>query len=113
MDSVCDPFVCLANPVRRSVLDQLRLGPLNVEDLWQRTSQTKKISRSSFSEHLALLRKARMVTVSTKRTERIYELCSDGFAPVVDWVSVYDAFWNDKLANLSSYLDKKASHENS
>lgn len=54
-----------------------------------------------------------MVTVSTKRTERIYELCSDGFAPVVDWVSVYDAFWNDKLANLSSYLDKKASHENS
>ncbi|MBL8065191.1 MAG: winged helix-turn-helix transcriptional regulator [Chthonomonadaceae bacterium] len=112
MDVALDPFMCLANPIRRSVLDHLILGPLNVDELWTKVSQTRKLSRSSFSEHLAVLRNARMVTVSIRRTERLYELSPDGFTPVFDWVSHYEAFWDDKLSNLSTYLSKKEIHEN-
>ena len=112
MDVTLDPFMCLANPIRRSVLDQLVLGPQNVDDLWTKVSRTKRLSRSSFSEHLAVLRNARMVNVSIRRTERIYELSPDGFAPVFDWVSHYEAFWDDKLSKLSTYLNNKEAHEN-
>lgn len=113
MDVTIDPFMCLANPIRRSVLDQLVLGPQNVDDLWKKVSRLKRLSRSSFSEHLAVLRNARMVTVSIRRTERIYELSQDGFAPVFDWVSHYEAFWDDKLSNLSTFLRKEQTHESS
>lgn len=113
MDVTLDPFMCLANPIRRSVLDLLVRGPLNVEELWTKVSLTKRLSRSSFSEHLAVLRNARMVTVSNRRTERIYNLNPDGFAPVFDWVSHYEAFWDDKLSNLATYLSNQENHENS
>lgn len=108
---VLDPFLCLANPIRRLVLDQLILGPMNVDELWTKVSKTRKLSRSSFSEHLAVLRNARMVSVSVRRTERIYELSPDGFSPVFDWVSHYEAFWDEKLTNLSAYLNKKEINE--
>lgn len=113
MVTALDPFTCLANPIRRSVLDLLMQGPLNVEALWGKVTQTRKLSRSSFSEHLAVLRNAQMVTVSIRRTERIYELCPDGFTPVIDWVSHYEAFWDDKLTNLSAYLSNRENHDNS
>lgn len=112
MVTALDPFTCLANPIRRSVLDLLVQGPLNVEELWIKITRSRKLSRSSFSEHLAVLRNAQMVTVSIRRTERIYELCPEGFTPVFDWVSHYEAFWDGKLSNLSTYLDKRANHEN-
>lgn len=107
MQAVIDPFGCLANPIRRSVLDALRFGPLNVEQLWEKVQGAKKLSRSSFSEHLGVLRQANMVSVTVRRTERIYELSPDGFAPVFDWVQVYEAFWDEKLQNLSHYLDQR------
>lgn len=108
MEATLDPFACLANPIRRLVLDELRNGPSTVEALWQKVTSFKRASRSSFSEHLAILKSAGMVTVTARRTERIYELNPEGFAPVFEWVDVYEAFWSDKLENLATYLDKKS-----
>jgi len=107
MEATLDPFACLANPIRRLVLDELRNGPSTVEALWQKVTSFKRASRSSFSEHLSILKSAGMVTVTARRTERIYELNPEGFAPVFEWVDVYEAFWSDKLENLATYLDKK------
>lgn len=112
MEATADAFACLANPIRRRVLDELRGGPSTVEALWQRVTEFKQTSRSSFSEHLAVLRKAGMVSVSVRKTERVYELDPAGFAPVFDWVDHYEAFWSEKLDNLSRYLDQKSDYEN-
>ncbi len=111
MNATADCFSCLANPIRRLVLDELRNGPSTVEALWQKVSQHRPSSRSGFSEHLAVLRSARMVSVTVRRTVRVYELDPAGFVPVMDWVDQYDAFWTQKLANLSNYLEKKQPHE--
>lgn len=111
MEAILDPFACLANPIRRGVLDALRGGPLTVEQLWDRVTEVKKVSRSSFSEHLQVLRQARMVAVLARRTERIYSLNQEGFTPVLDWVQVYEVFWDEKLTSLGKYLEKGAHRE--
>lgn len=113
MEATADAFACLANPIRRMVLDELRNGPSTVEALWRKVTEFKKSSRSSFSEQLAVLRNAGMVSVTIRKAERIYELDPSGFAQVFDWVNYYEAFWDSKLSNLTNYLDHQKAHEKS
>ena len=52
-----DIFGALANPARRTILDELRNGPRTAGDLTGLLEQ----SRSAASEHLAVLREAGLV----------------------------------------------------
>lgn len=107
MELASDPFKCLANPIRRSVLAALRQQPMSVEQLLTIAQEWKAISQSTLSEHLAVLRQAGMVSVQARATERIYSLRREGFTEVFDWVKEYEAFWDQKLDNLAKYLDKE------
>src|SRR5215813_9386762 len=55
--SQIDVFSALANPVRRELLVRLRQGPRAVNDL----AQGFEIGRPAVSEHLQVLRKARLI----------------------------------------------------
>lgn len=111
MEATADAFKCLANPIRRSVLDQLRVSPLSVEQIFTRIIAIKKISLSSLSEHLSLLKRAGMVEVEVRATERIYSLRQDGFEDVLDWAKEYELFWDQKLKRLGDYLDRMEINE--
>lgn len=113
MEAAADSFRCLANPIRRSVLDQLRFRPLSVEQLFTRIIAIKKISLSSFSEHLSVLKRAGMVEVEVRATERIYSLRKEGFTEVLDWAREYEQFWDQRLSRLGDYLDRMEADEES
>ena len=57
-------FAALANPVRRDILKRLRRGPLTVTDL----AQGFRIRRPAVSEHLQVLRRARLVREQPARS---------------------------------------------
>jgi len=78
-----DVFGALADPVRRSLLADLAVGPRRVVDLAER----RPISRPAVSKHLRVLLDAGAVTVSDRGRERYYALERTGLTPVAAYVA--------------------------
>jgi DNA-binding transcriptional ArsR family regulator len=73
-----DPFVALADPVRRELLRVLSAGPARVADL----AAAHPISRPAVSKHLRLLTEAGLASVEDRGRERHYSLDRSGLEPV-------------------------------
>ena len=65
-----DVFAALADPVRRSLLDEMAAGPARVVDL----AAGRPISRPAVSKHLKVLADAGLVTATDRGRERHYAL---------------------------------------
>jgi DNA-binding transcriptional ArsR family regulator len=96
-------FAALASPVRRDLLRLLLSGPRTVSDL----ASNFAMSRPSVSEHLRVLRDARLVTERRAGRERHYQLEPDPLMELQDWLSPYERFWREKMANLRRLLDEE------
>ncbi len=73
-----DPFVALADPVRRALLHTLAVAPARVVDL----AAAHPISRPAVSRHLRVLIEAGLASVEDRGRERHYALDRSGLAPV-------------------------------
>ena len=73
-----DVFVALADPVRRSLLDEMASGPMRVTDL----AALHPISRPAISRHLRLLSEAGLVAAEDRGRERHYALVPSALSPV-------------------------------
>jgi DNA-binding transcriptional ArsR family regulator len=80
----------LGDPTRRAILSQLRKGPLPVGAL----AQAFPISRPAISQHLKILKAARLVTDRAEGTRRLYQLDPAGFESVRAYL---DQFWTTAL----------------
>jgi DNA-binding transcriptional ArsR family regulator len=102
-------FSAIAHPTRRAVLDLLRTGERSATEL--RVALTPRIagaSQPAFSEHLSVLSRAGLVHAQPRGRERIYALDARPLAEAFDWLKEYEAFWDERLADLGDYLDRKA-----
>src|SRR5262245_24503886 len=98
-----DPFVVLAEPVRRNILDQLRAGETSVNSLAARLRMTQP----SVSKHLKVLRDAGFVSSRTEAQRRIYRLELDRIKAVDAWLEPYRSMWSKHLDALERHLDRK------
>ena len=78
-----DVFGALADPVRRSLLDELATGPSRVVDL----AAQQPISRPAVSKHLRLLTEAGLVDAADHGRERHYALRAEALQPVLEFVA--------------------------
>ena len=90
----------LGDPTRRKLVHRLRRGPLAVSEL----AEGLPISRPAVSQHLAVLRKARLVRMEPAGTRRLYRLDPHGFNAVRAW---FDGFWTDALDSFKTRLEEK------
>jgi len=98
-----DVFSALANPVRRSILMQLRKGPRAVNELARRFD----VGRPAVSEHLQVLRKARLVREEPRGRERYYHLNPRPLSEVEAWLGAFTHYWKQRLASLEELLEKE------
>jgi DNA-binding transcriptional ArsR family regulator len=99
-------FSALANPLRRQILYSLRSGPRGVREL---THAFPHLGRPAVSEHLQVLRKARLVREEPRGRERYYHLDPRPLAGVQTWLKAFDRYWNARLDALSALFDERAS----
>jgi DNA-binding transcriptional ArsR family regulator len=90
----------LADPTRRSVLEQLRGGPQAVGEIAARLP----VSRPAVSQHLRVLKEAGLVTERQNGTRRLYRVDPDGLAEVREYL---EAFWEEALASFKAAAEAK------
>jgi DNA-binding transcriptional ArsR family regulator len=78
-----DPFVAIADPTRRRIVELLVHGPQPARRI---AGSIADISRPAVSRHLRVLRDAGLVDVDAVGRERIYRSTTGGLDPVHGWL---------------------------
>jgi DNA-binding transcriptional ArsR family regulator len=98
-------FRALADPTRRAIFERLaRNGEQTVHALTDRSG----VSQPAISKHLTVLKRARLVRHRREGRETHYSAQPQALAPLVDWMSIYGAFWRDRFDRLEDLLNSKA-----
>lgn len=102
-----DVFSAIANPVRREILMRLRRGPRHVTEL----AQGFKIGRPAVSEHLQVLRKARLVREEPRGRERYYYLDPRPLSELETWIDAFTRYWKHRMSALEEVLERMEEKE--
>jgi DNA-binding transcriptional ArsR family regulator len=94
-------FGVLAEPVRRQILDLLRVRPRLVGEITTELG----LSQPGTSKHLRVLREAGLVKVRAEAQRRWYELVPEPLAEIDAWLAPYRWMWADRLDLLERHLD--------
>ncbi len=100
-----DIFAVLANPVRRRILELLLDQPATVSALVSEF----KLRRPAVSEHLQVLRNARLVRDQCCGRERYYHIEPRGLSEVQMWLKPFERYWRKRMQALSDLLDAEES----
>ena len=95
-------FNALADPTRRELLELLRDGTKPVHEL----ADAFRITRPAVSQHLRVLRDARLVREARVGRERHYRLQGAALREIAEWVARYERFWTESLERLRPALEK-------
>jgi len=88
-------LTALADPTRRRLFDRLRRRPHTVGEL----ARLAAVSQPAVSQHLKVLRRARLVSVRPEGVRRYYQAAPEGLAELRQWL---DGMWDDVLAAYAS-----------
>jgi DNA-binding transcriptional ArsR family regulator len=94
----------LGDPTRRAILSQLRRGPLPVGAI----ARAFPISRPAISQHLRILKDARLVSDRAEGTRRLYQLDPAGFESVRAYL---DQFWATALDAFKQKADAEPARD--
>ena len=96
-----DTFTALAEPTRRRILAELRIGDRSVNEL----VQTLAVGQPTVSKHLKVLREAGFVSARVAAQHRIYRIEAAPFAALERWLEPYRRLWTTHLDRLERHLD--------
>jgi DNA-binding transcriptional ArsR family regulator len=99
--TTADAFNAVAEPRRRQILDELRVGERSVGDLVQALA----LSQPQVSKHLRVLREVDAVQVRDQGRQRLYRLNGRALRPIHDWVKNYEQTWSERFEVLDAVLE--------
>jgi DNA-binding transcriptional ArsR family regulator len=94
-----DGWTALGDPTRRAILERLAERPRAVVEL----AGELPVSRPAVSQHLKVLKDARLVVDRREGTRRIYQLDPDGVAALR---ADLDRFWSSALAAYKAAVER-------
>jgi len=98
-----DTFAVLAEPTRRSILDELRTSERSVGELVASVA----VSQPTMSKHLKVLREAGFVSCRTAAQQRIYRIEAGPLRELDEWLRPYRNLWDRHLDALERHLDNR------
>src|ERR1700690_4161416 len=98
-----DVFKALADPTPRAIFERrARGGEQTVHALTDRAG----VSQAAVSKQLGVLKHARLVRDRREGRETHYSAQPQALAPLIDWMSLYGAFWRKRFDRLESLLKR-------
>jgi DNA-binding transcriptional ArsR family regulator len=95
-----DIFKALADPTRRTIFEKLAGGGMNASAL----REGMEISQPAMSQHLGVLRNARLVREQRQGRFVNYEVDPQGLALLARWMTKYRAYWPARVDALKALL---------
>ncbi|NQY13300.1 MAG: winged helix-turn-helix transcriptional regulator [Henriciella sp.] len=94
-------FRAIADPTRRSIMTMLSSGERSLSDI----TAAFEMTRPAVAKHLNILREGGLVRVRKQGRERLHRLQPEALKTVSEWLSFFDQFWDEKLANLKQSVE--------
>lgn len=94
-----DGWTALADPTRRSIFELVVARPRAVGEI----ARELPVTRPAVSQHLKLLKAARLVLDEAQGTRRIYRVDPTGLQELR---AQLDGFWNQTLANFKDFVEQ-------
>jgi DNA-binding transcriptional ArsR family regulator len=91
-------FSALADPTRRAIFESVAKRPQAVGEL----ASAFPISRPAVSQHLQVLKSAKLVICKTEGTRNIYRIDPRGIGEMRDWL---DRHWDKALISFQKFVD--------
>jgi DNA-binding transcriptional ArsR family regulator len=91
----------LGDSTRRAVFQRLRAGPRAVGEI----ADGMDVSRPAVSQHLKILKDARLVIDRAEGTRRVYAVDPHGVGLLRDWL---DGFWDETLGAFKAAAEREA-----
>src|SRR5262245_60555161 len=98
-----DLFQTLADPTRRLVVEALRDGERQVNDIVRQAG----IHQSGVSRHLRILRNAGFVSMRADGQRRLYSLRAEPFHQLEAWLAPYRDLWAARLDRFGVALEQQ------
>jgi len=96
-------FKSLADPTRRAIFERLvHDGEQTVQVLTDRSG----VSQPAVSKHLGVLKLAGLVRDRRQGRQTHYSAQPDALTPLMDWITLYGAFWRDRFDRLEAVLNR-------
>lgn len=95
-----ETFTVLADPTRRRIVELLATGDMGAGDIHRHFRMTGP----AVSQHLKVLRDARLVRVKPEAQRRVYSLDPRGLDELEEWLLGVRKFWNQRLDALERAL---------
>lgn len=99
MTNIIDAWTALGDPTRREIFQRIAQRPHAVGEL----AAQLPVSRPAVSQHLKVLKEARLVIVEPVGTRRIYRLDPTGVGTLR---SDIEQFWTSALAGFKRTVEK-------
>lgn len=98
-----DTFSALADPSRRRIIELIATsGRLSASDISKRFD----ISPPAISQHLKVLREAKLVDMEKKAQQRIYSLNADSLSRIETWIKKLRNILEERYQRLDDLLKK-------
>ena len=92
-------FNALGDPTRRAIFEKLQSRPLAVVDI----ADGLTVSRPAVSQHLKVLREAKLISITTHGARNIYRIDRQGIVAMRNYL---DKFWDDALASFKAIAEE-------
>ena len=93
-------FAALAEPMRVAIIERLAERPMAVGEL----AALLPVSRPAVSQHLKVLKEAKLVRDHAEGTRRIYAIDPAGLGAIRIWL---DRFWDKALAAYAAAAERE------
>jgi DNA-binding transcriptional ArsR family regulator len=99
-----DRFHALADPTRRKIMEILaRSGQLPASDIYEQFEMTPQ----AVSQHLKVLREAKLVRVEKQAQQRIYRINPEAMLELEEWARQLRQLWNDRFDAFEKVLEEE------
>lgn len=93
-------LAALGEPIRLEIIERLAKRPMAVGEL----AAHLPVTRPAVSQHLKVLKEARLVRDRAEGTRRIYYIDPAGLGEIRGWL---DRFWDDSLAAYAHAVERE------
>ena len=93
-------LTALAEPIRREIVERLARQPMAVGEL----AADLPVTRPAVSQHLKVLKEAKLVRDRAEGTRRIYFIDPAGLGEIRSWL---DRFWDQSLAAYAAEVERQ------